>query len=438
MPIGQGVGQAAQATGMGQPVDPDELQSQYMRQEAGPVMHGLANIPSEKAIVGSMIWRATNTITGGGWAPDTPTPFNTGKMSGFMGEGIRQRLGSIRGNVRYANQDIFHGTGAQGLIGRGRGGASTASKAYTPFMASGIANAAGRMVSGDAHMLSGTSQKIAGSRFGQAAQRSGLVQAGGEVTSRGFISRVAAGARTANMSESAFASRGGNIEDFLRGSRRADAADDFFARRAVRGNQWTAGSRTTAGQSLMVSGPGTITGRWGGYMAGTLRGATGTEMNTSVKHFANVGAQDAFGRARADVAKLGLQNRANWGVGAAARGAVQSKSAGGLKAGAKVIGSRGMMAAARVAGPIGAGLMAYDIAKLSTRMAGTAVREATEFAGDINPDPGMRGRMLEGEFQDNRASLSNRQRAVQSIANSRLNARSVLGSEAGQVASHFA
>lgn len=436
MPMGQGVGQAAQATGMGQPVDPDELQSQYMRQEAGPFMHGLDNLPGGVTLASAMVGRATNTITGGGWSPNTSTPFNTGKMLGFMGEGARQRFGSIRGNVRYANQDIFHGTGGQGIIGRG--GASTSSKAYTPFMASGMANAAGRMISGDAHNFSGTSQKIAGSRFGQAARRSGLVQAGGEVTSRGFVSRVAAGARTANMSESAFASRGGNIEDFLRGSRRADAADDFFARRAVRGNQWTAGSRTTAGQSLMVSGPGTITGRWGGYMAGTLRGATGTEMNASVRHFANVGAQDAFGRARADVAKLGLQNRANWGVGAAARGAVQSKSAGGLKAGAKVIGSRGMMAAARVAGPIGAGLMAYDVAKLSTRMAGTAVREATEFAGDINPDPGMRGRMLEGEFQDNRASLSNRQRGVMAIQNSRLNSRSVLGSEAGRVASHFA
>lgn len=436
MPTGRGVGQAAQATGVGQPVDPEELQAQYMREEAGPLMHTLDNIPGETAFVGAMIGRATNTITGGGWAPNTPTPFNTQKITGFIGEGARQRFGSIRGNVRYANQEIFHGTGAQQKIGRG--GASTASRAYSPFQASAIANSAGRMISGDAHNFSGTSQRIAGSRFGQAAQRKGWVQAGGEVTSRGFISRVAAGARTANMSESAFARNAGNIEDFLRESRKADAADDFFARRAVRGNQWTAGSRTTAGQSLMVSGPGSITGRWGGYMAGTLRGATGTEMNASVKHFGNVGAQDAFGRARADVAKLGLQNRANWGVGSAARGAVQSKSAGGLKAGAKVIGSRGMMTAARLAGPIGAGLMAYDVAKLTTRALGTAARDATNFAGEANPDPGMRGRMLEGEFQDNRASLSNRQRALQSIQNSRLNSRSVLGSEAGMVQSHFA
>lgn len=436
MPTGRGVGQAAQATGVGQPVDPEELQSQYMREEAGPFMHGLNNVPGGTALFGAMVGRATNTITGGGWSPNTSTPFNTQKITGFIGEGARQRFGSIKGNVRYANQDIFHGTGAQQKIGRG--GASTASRAYTPFMASGAANAAGRMISGDAHNFSGTSQKIAGSRFGQAAKRSGLVQEGGEVTSRGFISRVAAGARTANMSESAFARKGSNIQNFLKGGYSgADAIGDFSSKRAVSGAAGVPGGRVASAQSLMMSGPGTITGRMGGYMAGTVKGATGREMSTAARPFANQGAQQAFGRARADVAKLGLENRANWGVGSAARGAVQSKSAGGLKAGAKLIGSRGIQAASRLAGPVGAGLMAYDVTKGFFEITGAITRDLTNFASEANSDPGMRGRMLEGEFQDNRASLSSRQRGVMAIQNSRLNSRSVLGSEAGRVASHF-
>lgn len=425
---------------VGQPrVNQEQLQNQYMRQEAGPLATGLNNLPRESGVVGAMMWRGTNTITRGGFAPNTVSPHNMQKWTGFMKEGFRQRTGRPMAHVMYANQDIFHGTGRAGFVGKF--GASTQSRSYTPFMASTVANSAGRMLSGDATIGAGMSQRIANSAPGQALRSKGWVQPGGELVSRGFTTRVAAAARTSNMSQAAFAKRAGNVQNFLRGSYAGSSSiGEVASQRAVQGAKGFSGGSTTSAQALLMSGQGSLSQRWGGYMAGTVKGTTGTKILPGARPFADEGAQAAFSRARTDVARLGLQNRSSWGVGAAARGAVRSKSLRGLKSGAKVIGARGAMSASRFAGPLGAGLFSMDMTELAVKSMGSMARDASDFAMDLNDSyhGGMEGRVLEGGgFQDNRASLSSRQRGVAAIQNSRLNSRSVLGSEAGMMSSHF-
>ena len=87
--------------------------------------------------------------------------------------------------------------------------------------------------------------------------------------------------------------------------------------------------------------------------------------------------------------------------------------------------------------------MIYDIAKLGGMMTGLAAKATVRTIGEgyrsleggINKAP-MSG--FDGfGYQDTSAAATSRQRGVMAIQNSRLNARSILGSEAGMMHAHF-
>lgn len=103
--------------------------------------------------------------------------------------------------------------------------------------------------------------------------------------------------------------------------------------------------------------------------------------------------------------------------------------------GAAAVGARMAPMAARVAGPIGAAFMAYDITKMGGAMVGGGVRTLGDslrsFKGQIDKAPFGMG------YRDNQVAATNRQIGIQAIQNSRVNARSILGNEAGMVYSHF-
>lgn len=131
-----------------------------------------------------------------------------------------------------------------------------------------------------------------------------------------------------------------------------------------------------------------------------------------------------------------------------------------VKEGAEIAGKtvvkEGLMAAGKfgasfvaglAAGPVGwvadvalTAWMIYDLAKLGTKLASEMVikpavnftKEAFKsFKGDISKAPMGMG------FKDNSVAMTARQRGVMAISNSRLNARSVLGSEAAGIHAHF-
>lgn len=117
------------------------------------------------------------------------------------------------------------------------------------------------------------------------------------------------------------------------------------------------------------------------------------------------------------------------------RGAAQIARYGG-KEGAKLVGARVGVAALNFANPILTAAAVYDISKMAaTAVIGGGARFARDamksMQGSINkPAFGM-------GYVDNEVAATSRARGVAAIQNSRLNARSALGSEAGMMASHF-
>jgi hypothetical protein len=93
---------------------------------------------------------------------------------------------------------------------------------------------------------------------------------------------------------------------------------------------------------------------------------------------------------------------------------------------------------AKFSGPlnvIGTASLVYDL----TKMAGEGLVSAGNFAKDAvkSMQGGMRKPVFGMGFKDNEVAATSRARGVMAIQNSRLNARSMLGSEAGMMAAHF-
>jgi hypothetical protein len=84
---------------------------------------------------------------------------------------------------------------------------------------------------------------------------------------------------------------------------------------------------------------------------------------------------------------------------------------------------------------VAAASFVYDLGK----MAGEVVKSGINLARDANKSlQGSINKPMFGMgYRDTEAAATSRSRGVMAIQNSRLNARSVLGSEAGMMASHF-
>jgi hypothetical protein len=116
------------------------------------------------------------------------------------------------------------------------------------------------------------------------------------------------------------------------------------------------------------------------------------------------------------------------------KGAIQAAKAGGARVGLAVAGEAALAAVPGL-NLIFAADMAYQLAKL----AGAGVKAGINFAKDGVKS--MQGTMNNGVFgngyQDNEVAATSRARGVMAIQNSRLNARSLLGSEASMMHAHF-
>jgi hypothetical protein len=117
-----------------------------------------------------------------------------------------------------------------------------------------------------------------------------------------------------------------------------------------------------------------------------------------------------------------------------ARGTMQAIKYGGAKVG-MAVGARAVAAAVPGLNLIFAADMAYQLAKLG----GLAVKAGINFGKDGMKS--MQGNMYTGVFgagyKDDEVRATSRARGVSAIQNSRLNARSLLGSEGAMMASHF-
>lgn len=350
--------------------------------------------------------RVSNTILGGGTG--LRRSMRRGGYSGgkgglfsFTGGGIHQTFGPRHFSrlTRPANIDpTWHGTN---------------SKIYTPFNAlASLGNAASRRA-----MKSG--------RIAPAISRYGFEE-GAAAFTPGTVGRLGAISRIAHMSDERYLGGGrragwanvaraiGDIHPqyynntFLPGMRAASAG--------VMGAPLTgAEHRAMTAAGLAATTGGTVSGRMSGYVAG----ASSAFLETK-------GATSAVAAGRGLLAE-GTAARIGYDAGAKAL-------ASGSKF-AKFVGSGNAAKVARGANIASVILIAHDVAEVIGKMAGrgiNAMADAGKSAmGSINkPVMGM-------GFKDNTVAATARQRGVQAIANSRLNMRSYLGSEASSMYAHF-
>ncbi len=179
------------------------------------------------------------------------------------------------------------------------------------------------------------------------------------------------------------------------------------------------------------------------YMAGYFRGAGGfagkaglqgqalTGANKAVAHMAEaLGQKQIAGKAGLQAASHVLEQGAFKTLGT--KGVMEAL---GTKSGAKVLGARAAAMAIPGLNVIATAALVYDLGK----MAGEVVKSGINLAKDA-------GKSLQGDiykpsfgmgYKDTEAAATSRSRGVMAIQNSRLNARSMLGSEGAMMAAHY-
>ena len=366
-------------------------------------------------------WRGSNTIVGGGWNErnTAQNSFRRHRTITFGGRrpGREIDTSTFRGQVRasayynnpfrsrnwgrFGSQDIFHGD---------------INKSYSPFQAAARAGNWG-------------ARKIAGDGALGAALRA---EGGGNFVERGMIARLSAAGRVENMSSRAFAGSQRNVANMLLGN---DLSPQHV------------GAIRNLNQAGMASALRMQAGAVGGFVQGAQRAnnlgdlAAGTKSGLYTRS-ASVGAEAAM-RWTGELAGKGV-NYSGRGVSGAMRFVGSSAVKGGMAGAGKATAiAAGRFAATRVATygipVLGQALLVKDLIKLTAGLVGNmakgTVRIAADafksYSGNFSTGP------MQGGFRDNDVARTTRQRGVMAIANSQLNARSVLGSEAGVMASHF-
>jgi hypothetical protein len=184
------------------------------------------------------------------------------------------------------------------------------------------------------------------------------------------------------------------------------------------------------------------------YMGGYARGAMGYATAGGLSEFAERGARRSVTATQMALRNTGYIGK-NVGMKAGQKVAQEALEKGlfktlgtkgalqfaGTKTGAKVMATRGLTAAAKFAPGIGTAMLVYDLAK----MGGEIVKSGINLARDAQKSmQGSFGKPTFGMgYKDTEAAATSRARGVMAIQNSRLNARSLLGSEAGMMSAHF-
>jgi len=190
-----------------------------------------------------------------------------------------------------------------------------------------------------------------------------------------------------------------------------------------------------------MAGPGTQ------YLAGYFRGAQGFASAAGLEGKALMGAQKAVSNMVTALGTEGIKGVSTKFVGEAGAKALlegsvlkQLGTKGTFKAlttgaGAKVLGARAAALAIPGLQVVAAASLVYDLSK----MGGEIIKSGINLARDANKSlQGSINKPMFGMgYQDTELAATSRARGVMAIQNSRLNARSVLGSEAAMMAAHF-
>lgn len=287
------------------------------------------------------------------------------------------------------------------------------------------------------------------------------VEAGTPLFGAGMLSAIAAGSkldkmtRKGKLSGAALDKFGMNVQRLATANNPALMAQKIATRTSFIDdalNIARAGSApgATAAQQAAARGVGgnlmasTIGGVGTQYVAGYFRGAKGMFRQAGLTGASKKGALKAVLDLQSAVNKTGvLGSRIGFkAAGDIAAGSVYKKfgvsglaKLGATKAGAKFLGARAAAFAIPGLQFVAAASLIYDLGK----MGGEIVKSGIDLARDANRSlQGSMGKPLFGMgYRDSEMAATSRSRGVMAIQNSRLNARSVLGSEASMMAAHF-
>lgn len=401
--------------------------------------HVLDTLPGGTQVMGWNAYRANRTVAKGAKGIDQVSSLNATfnpkyarKMSSYKALGGR--------DVENATRAFPGGKGYK------------AGTAYSPF--NFLATQGNRVGARLGRMDLGTSKAATGFKS---------LTGEGDLFARGSISRTM---MTAKLGSGAMPSS--HVMDFLKetDSTLAKRVETFktAGSKMIPGGQHLPTAPLTAKEAshaMAMSTQGAISGRVTGYMAtmstgesimGNAIGGTGeykayaSGSQAALRHMEGAGiervskgaGQQGFKygvKAGGALEKLGIATTEKIGLKTVGKAAVTK---GGLKVAGK-LGAALAMQAVPVAGQIVGAVMLADMVTDVAKLGMEGVKSGIDFAKDAVKS--YRGTIDKGTmgmgYRDNTVAATSRQRGVSAIQNSRLNARSVLGSEAGAMHAHF-
>ena len=231
-------------------------------------------------------------------------------------------------------------------------------------------------------------------------------------------------------------------------SRAVSSGIPMLERMTSSGNAMSRGMSAAAGGQIGARGDllaSSMAGKGTRYMAGYTRGALGFGQFT--EGAAEKGAKQAIANMTEALGKgiVGAQGTALTGEVAAQSilkegvlktlGFKGGMEALGTKTGAKVLGARAFAQALPGINLIATAALVYDVGRLG----GELIKSGINLASDA--EKSLQGSFSKPVFgmgyRDTEAAATSRSRGVMAIQNSRLNARSALGSEASMMSAHF-
>lgn len=422
----------------------------------------MEHLPGFAVAAGFTTARATNTIMRGGFL-DNPKRFAKSRSAKY-------RIFNETG-LSGMNEKQFVGGGRSGIFGR-RAAAKVASGEATTFLAKSarvntltmrpraltryhslsiMSQGGGYTPFAAAGIITGrpSVQKYLAEKTGLAAGTKDLTMHGGLAASIGAMGKInrletkvanrlakdkkissRMGKKLADVDRSIF--QLGSVNNVAGGAKIEAMAKTFTSATDV-------GVRGARGNALASVLPGKVTQFYGGY----FQGASG---------FANVGFASeaaAKGATAAETRFAGAASRA-LGMSEAEGRALLQKSAGknifkelgmsGVKkvaaeGGGRVLAMRALGMAIPGVNVAMTALLVKDLAKMGGELIKSGINLAKDSVVSIK---GSINKPLFGMgYRDTEAAATSRARGVMAIQNSRLNARSMLGSEAGMLAAHF-
>lgn len=404
--------------------DPTQLSG--IPEPGSPLMRAWEQTPGAMQIMGANAYRGQNTILGG--------PSNG--IRGRLGIGSGKGPGAVRslGPTHWGSLGSYDAVGGWDVRDAG-------DKKYTPFAQLGkAANWTGNKALRHAHKSHvALGEKLAGAA-GSADELAKTPWA--RMKSAGMVTDdMVQGNNKANLMNGGWYSRvsaaqklgrGGNVASGRKGKsvgrmlQKTDKA--LFDNIGMAAKDYKGMSRTSASHLIGGSQEGFLSRRAAGYMAGLRGGGMEGSVHSALTlagRGSYIGGFEAAGSALAAGEGGGLLGG---GIAKAAEKGMASKfiAASTLKTVGKAIPYVNVAMWAWTA---------YDFIKAGA----AALKEVPGFIGDAATSfKGDMGRPMFGSgFKDNSVAATSRQRGVAAIQNSRLNARSVLGSEAAPLAAHF-